>query len=112
MDSGGTQGLSVDENVKMFAKTKNNVTASVDLTWGINKELPYFISIYGTNGTCTLAGANRNTSSTRTRIGPFLAKAMTRSRRSKARSKILQTPFAARKICTSNRPKTLWHQSA
>ena len=43
--------MPVDENVKMFAKTKNNVTASVDLTWGINKELPYFISIYGTNGT-------------------------------------------------------------
>ena len=51
VDAGGTQGLSVDENVKMFAKTKNNVTASVDLTWGINKELPYFISIYGSNGT-------------------------------------------------------------
>lgn len=51
VDAGGTQGLTVDENVKMFAKTKNNVTASVDLTWGINKELPYFISIYGTNGT-------------------------------------------------------------
>ena len=51
VDAGGTQNLPVDENVKMFAKTKNNVTASVDLTWGINKELPYFISIYGTNGT-------------------------------------------------------------
>ncbi len=51
VDAGGTQGLSVDENVKMFARTKNNVTASVDLTWGINKELPYFISIYGSNGT-------------------------------------------------------------
>lgn len=51
VDAGGTQELSVDENVKMFAKTKNNVTASVDLTWGINKELPYFISIYGTAGT-------------------------------------------------------------
>jgi predicted dehydrogenase len=51
VDAGGTQGLSVDENVKMFAKTKGGVTASVDLTWGINKELPYFISIYGTNGT-------------------------------------------------------------
>jgi len=50
VDAGGTQGLKVDENVKMFAKTKNNVTASVDLTWGINKELPYFISIFGTNG--------------------------------------------------------------
>jgi predicted dehydrogenase len=51
VDAGGTQDLSVDENVKMFAKTKNGVTASVDLTWGINKELPYFISVYGTNGT-------------------------------------------------------------
>jgi predicted dehydrogenase len=51
VDAGGTQGLSVDENVKMLAKTRRNVTASVDLTWGINKELPYFISIYGTNGT-------------------------------------------------------------
>jgi predicted dehydrogenase len=51
VESGGSQGLKVDENVKMLAKTRNNVTASVDLTWGINKELPYFISIYGTNGT-------------------------------------------------------------
>ncbi|MEO7659523.1 MAG: Gfo/Idh/MocA family oxidoreductase [Pyrinomonadaceae bacterium] len=51
VDAGGTQQLTVDENVKMFAKTKNNVTASVDLTWGINKELPNFISIYGSNGT-------------------------------------------------------------
>lgn len=51
VDAGGTQDLSVDENVKMFAKTRDGVTASVDLTWGINKELPYFISIYGTNGT-------------------------------------------------------------
>ncbi|MGB7201525.1 MAG: Gfo/Idh/MocA family oxidoreductase [Pyrinomonadaceae bacterium] len=51
VDAGATQGLSVDENVKMFAKTGDGVTASVDLTWGINKELPYFLSIYGTNGT-------------------------------------------------------------
>lgn len=51
VDAGGTQNLPVDENVKIFAKTKGNVTVSVDLTWGINKELPYFISIYGTNGT-------------------------------------------------------------
>lgn len=51
VDGGSTQGLSVDENVKMLAKTVNGVTASVDLTWGINKELPHFISVYGTNGT-------------------------------------------------------------
>jgi predicted dehydrogenase len=51
VDAGATQALNVDENVKMLAKTANGVTASVDLTWGINKELPNFISVYGTDGT-------------------------------------------------------------
>jgi predicted dehydrogenase len=51
VDAGGTGGLSVEENVRMFARTKSGVTATVDLAWGINKELPYFVSIYGTNGT-------------------------------------------------------------
>ena len=51
VETSGTQNLSVDENVKLLAKTANGVIASVDLTWGINKELPNFISVYGTNGT-------------------------------------------------------------
>lgn len=51
VETGRTQGLAVDENVKLLAKTEKGVAASVDLTWGINKELPDFISIYGTNGT-------------------------------------------------------------
>lgn len=51
LETSGTQGLNVDENVKLLAKTKNGVAASVDLTWGINKGLPNYISIYGTNGT-------------------------------------------------------------
>ena len=51
LETSGTQGLSVDENVKLLAKTVNGIAASVDLTWGINKELPNFISVYGTNGT-------------------------------------------------------------
>jgi predicted dehydrogenase len=51
VETSGTQNLPVDENVKLLAKTANGVVASVDLTWGINKELPNFISIYGTNGT-------------------------------------------------------------
>ena len=51
LETSGTQNLAVDENVKLLAKTENGVAASVDLTWGINKELPNFISIYGTNGT-------------------------------------------------------------
>jgi predicted dehydrogenase len=51
VEAGNTQSLPVDENVKLLAKTKNGITASVDLTWGINKELPNFIGIYGTQGT-------------------------------------------------------------
>ena len=51
LETAGTQNLSVDENVKLLARTKNGIAASVDLTWGINKELPNFISVYGTNGT-------------------------------------------------------------
>lgn len=51
LETSGTQNLKVDENVKLLAKTKNGIAASVDLTWGINKELPNFISVYGTNGT-------------------------------------------------------------
>lgn len=51
LETSGTQNLAVDENVKLLAKTGNGIAASVDLTWGINKELPNFISVYGTNGT-------------------------------------------------------------
>jgi predicted dehydrogenase len=51
LETAGTQNLSVDENVKLLAKTENGAVASADLTWGINKELPNFISVYGTNGT-------------------------------------------------------------
>jgi predicted dehydrogenase len=51
VETSGTQNLPVDENVKLLARTAEGVVASVDLTWGINKELPHFISVYGTNGT-------------------------------------------------------------
>ena len=51
VDAGSKRDMDVDENVMMFAKSKDGVVARVDLTWGINKELPTFISIYGTAGT-------------------------------------------------------------
>jgi predicted dehydrogenase len=54
VETGSTQDLAVDENVKMFVKTRSGVAASIDLTWGINKELPYFLSVYGTSGTLHL----------------------------------------------------------
>lgn len=45
------QAIAVDDNVRLFLKTANGDQANVDLTWSINKDLPHFISIYGTNGT-------------------------------------------------------------
>ena len=45
------QDIAVEDNIRMFLKTESGVQAAVDLTWSINKELPYFISIYGTGGT-------------------------------------------------------------
>jgi predicted dehydrogenase len=51
VESSRVQDLKVDENVRLLARTKEGVVANVDLTWSINKELPYFISVYGTNGT-------------------------------------------------------------
>jgi predicted dehydrogenase len=45
------QNIEVEDNVRMFLKTETNVQATIDLTWSINKDLPYFISIYGANGT-------------------------------------------------------------
>ncbi|KAK0039144.1 Gfo/Idh/MocA family oxidoreductase [Biomphalaria pfeifferi] len=40
VETSRTQNISVDENVKLLARTEKGVVASVDLTWGINKELP------------------------------------------------------------------------
>lgn len=45
------QNIEVEDSVRMFLKTETGVRAAVDLTWSINKDLPYFISVYGTNGT-------------------------------------------------------------
>lgn len=54
VESGRTQGLNVDENVRLLARTASGVVASVDLTWGIQKELPDFIKIYGSTGSLSV----------------------------------------------------------
>lgn len=45
------QQIAVEDSARMFLKTESGVRAAIDLTWSINKDLPYFISIYGVNGT-------------------------------------------------------------
>lgn len=45
------QDLKVEDTVRLFVRTENDVMANIDLSWSIDKESPYFISIYGAQGT-------------------------------------------------------------
>jgi predicted dehydrogenase len=46
-----TQGLAVEDTVRIFARSAEGVMASADLSWSINKELDTFINIYCAQGT-------------------------------------------------------------
>ena len=48
------QGLSVEDTVRVFIKSKSGVMGNVDLSWSINKELDSYINIYGSNGTISV----------------------------------------------------------
>ncbi len=48
------QGLSVEDTVRVFVRSKGGVMGNVDLSWSINKELDSFINIYGSNGTISV----------------------------------------------------------
>lgn len=44
------QGLEVEDTVHLFLRSQEGVLASIDLSWSINKQLDYYIGIYGTEG--------------------------------------------------------------
>lgn len=46
-----TQGLQVEDTVRLFVRTVNDVMGSIDLSWSINKQVPQYVSIYGAQGT-------------------------------------------------------------
>jgi predicted dehydrogenase len=46
-----SQGLAVDETVRIFVRSTAGVLGSIDLSWSINKEQESYINIYGTHGT-------------------------------------------------------------
>jgi predicted dehydrogenase len=48
------QGLAVEDTVRIFVKSATGVMGNIDLSWSINKELDYFLRIYGTNGTISV----------------------------------------------------------
>jgi predicted dehydrogenase len=45
------QPIAVEDTVRVFARSKSGVMGTVDLSWSIHKELPHFVSIYGSEGT-------------------------------------------------------------
>jgi predicted dehydrogenase len=45
-----SQGLEVEETVRIFARSAGGVLGSIDLSWSINKELESYINIYGSHG--------------------------------------------------------------
>jgi predicted dehydrogenase len=45
------QDLLVEDTVRMSVRSESGAMGSIDLSWSINKELPTYISIYGSAGT-------------------------------------------------------------
>ena len=45
------QNLPVEDTVHVFVRTYNGTLGSIDLSWSLTKQLPNFISLYGSNGT-------------------------------------------------------------
>jgi predicted dehydrogenase len=46
-----SQGLTVEDTVRIFVRSTAGVLGSIDLSWSINKELDSYINIYGSQGT-------------------------------------------------------------
>ncbi len=44
------QGLAVEDTVLILVRSTSGVMGRIDLSWSLNKELPSYINIYGTNG--------------------------------------------------------------
>lgn len=46
-----TQNLDVEDTVRIFVRSAAGVMGSVDLSWSLNKELDWYVNIYGSQGT-------------------------------------------------------------
>ncbi len=50
MEGHRIQDLPVEDTAKMFVRNGAGVLASIDLSWSVSKEIPYFIAVYGSRG--------------------------------------------------------------
>lgn len=51
MEGRRIQDLAVEDTAKMFVHASGGVLGSIDLSWSVSKELPYYIAVYGSAGT-------------------------------------------------------------
>ncbi len=49
-----SQGLAVEETVRIFVRSVGGVIGNIDLSWSMNKELDSYINIYGSHGTVSV----------------------------------------------------------
>lgn len=49
-----SQGLMVEETVRLCVRNASGVLGNIDLSWSIDKELTSFLNIYGTQGTISI----------------------------------------------------------
>lgn len=45
------QGLPVEDTARLFVRSSAGVMGTVDLSWSLNKELDWFVNLYGSTGT-------------------------------------------------------------
>ena len=48
------QDVPVEDSVTVFCRSRSGVTCTVDLSWSLNKELPTYLSVYGSEGALRL----------------------------------------------------------
>lgn len=48
------QGLPVEDTVRIFVQSEGGIMGNIDLSWSINKELDYYLRIYGSEGTMSV----------------------------------------------------------
>jgi predicted dehydrogenase len=51
MEGKRSQGLEVEDTVRILVRSEHGVIGNIDLSWSIHKELDWYISLYGSQGT-------------------------------------------------------------
>lgn len=51
LEGGKTQGLPVEETVRVLVRSQSGVIGNIDLSWSLNKEIDHYLAVYGSHGT-------------------------------------------------------------